>query len=298
MGSMKNELLAKYILGEANTKEGQRVEEWLGESEDHQREFRQLKRRIELGSKRYKYGVFDPRQAIQKVKFPAKMRYLRILPVAAFIIVLISSVLWFWNKSSLQETVLLSRTGETKVFYLPDSSRVTLTGDSRLTYNTQFGKTNRELSLRGEAFFQVKRDTSKPFIVETSLIQVEVLGTSFQVIAQKLQAEVAVEKGRVKITTQDKKQESILETGMFVKYGKKDRKLIISTKEDKGEQQILKFDNAPLSEVIETLNEYYDSHVTLPADYATLRITVVFKEVSLEEAIEIINRTLDIQLTI
>lgn len=295
---MKNELLAKYILGEANTKEGQRVEEWLGESEDHQREFRQLKRRIELGSKRYKYGVFDPRQAIQKVKFPAKKHYLRILPVAASIIVLIFGVLWFWNKSSLQETVLLSRTGETKVFYLPDSSRVMLSGDSRLAYNAQFGKTNRELSLRGEAFFQVKRDTSKPFIVETSLIQVEVLGTSFQVIAQKLQAEVAVEKGRVKVTTQDKKQESILETGMSVKYGKKDRKLMISTKEDKGEQQILKFDNAPLSEVIETLNEYYDSHVTLPADYATLRITVVFKEVSLEEAIEIINRTLNIQLTI
>ena len=295
---MKNELLAKYILGEANTKEGQRVEEWLGESEDHQREFRQLKRRIELGSKRYKYGVFAPRQAIQKVKFPAKAHYLRILPVAASIIVLIFGVLWFWNKSSLQETVLLSRTGETKVFYLPDSSRVMLSGDSRLTYNAKFGKTNRELSLRGEAFFQVKRDTSKPFIVETSLIQVEVLGTSFQVIAQNLQAEVSVEKGRVKVTTQDKKQESILETGMSVKYGKKDGKLMISTKEDKGEIQILKFDNSPLSEVIETLNEYYDSHVTLPADYATLRITVVFKEVSLEEAIEIINRTLDIQLTI
>lgn len=295
---MKNELLAKYILGEVNMKEGQRVEQWLEESEDHQREFRQLKRRIELGSKRYKYGVFAPRQAIQKVKFPAKAYHLRILQVAATIIVLISSVLWVWNKSSLQETVLLSRTGETKVFYLPDSSRVMLSGDSRLAYNAQFGKTNRELSLRGEAFFQVKRDTSKPFIVETSLIQVEVLGTSFQVIAEKLQAEVFVEKGRVKITTQDKKQERILETGMSVKYGKKDRKLMISTKEDKGEQQILKFDNAPLSEVIETLNEYYDSHVTLPADYATLRITVVFKEVSLEEAIEIINRTLDIQLTI
>lgn len=42
------------------------MEQWLEESEDHQREFRQLKRRIELGSKRYKYGVFDPRQAIQK----------------------------------------------------------------------------------------------------------------------------------------------------------------------------------------------------------------------------------------
>ena len=175
---------------------------------------------------------------------------------------------------------------------------MTLTGDSRLTYDSQFGKTNRELSLRGKAFFRVKQDSSKPFIVETSLIQVEVLGTSFQVIAEKLQAEVFVEKGRVKITTQDKKQESVLETGMSVKYGKKDGELMISTKEDKGEIQILKFDNAPLSEVIETLNEYYSCHVTLPANYATLRITVVFKEVSLEEAIEIINRTLDIQLTI
>ena len=295
---MKNELLAKYILSEANTKEGQRVEEWLEESEDHQREFRQLKRRVELGSKRYKYGVFDPRQAIQKVKFPAKMRYLRILPVAASIIVLIFGVLWFWNKPSLQETVLFSRTGESKVFYLPDSSRVTLSGDSRLAYNAQFGKTNRELSLRGKAFFQVKRDTGKPFIVETSLIQVEVLGTSFQVIAQKLQAEVAVEKGRVKVTTQDKKQERILETGMSVKYGKEKGELMISTKEDEGEAQIFKFDNAPLSEVIETLNEYYGSHVTLPADYAALRITVIFKEVPLEEVIEVINSTLDIQLTI
>ena len=116
-------------------------------------------------------------------------------------------------------------------------------------------------------------------------------------IAEKLQAEVLSKKGRVKITTQDKKQESVLETGMSV--GMEKRWGINDLHEkDKGEIQILKFDNAPLSEVIETLNEYYSCHVTLPANYATLRITVVFKEVSLEEAIEIINRTLDIQLTI
>ena len=68
---MKNELLAKYILGEVNMKEGQRVEQWLEESEDHQREFRQLKRRIELGSKRYKYGVFA---LLPKSIFPSAVR--------------------------------------------------------------------------------------------------------------------------------------------------------------------------------------------------------------------------------
>ena len=298
---MKNELLAKYILGEVNMKEGQRVEQWLEESEDHQREFRQLKRRIELGSKRYKYGVFAPRQAIQKVKFPAKAYHLRILQVAATIIVLISSVLWVWNKSSLQETVLLSRTGKMKAFYLPDSSHVTLTGDSRLAYNNRFGKSNRELYLHGEAFFKVKRDTRKPFVVNTALIQVEVLGTSFQVISRELQAKVFVEKGRVKVTTLDKKQDETLETGMSAKYEKVKGELIISTQDNdslKGQSGILRFDNAPLPEVIEMLNKYYGSHIVLPDEYTSLRITVVFKEVPLDKAIEIINRTLDIQLTI
>ena len=112
------------------------------------------------------------------MKFPAKAYHLRILQVAATIIVLISSVLWVWNKSSLQETVLLSRTGKMKAFYLPDSSHVTLTGDSRLTYDSQFERRIENFPYE-ERHFPCKQDSSKPFIVETSLIQVEVLGTSF-----------------------------------------------------------------------------------------------------------------------
>ena len=194
---------------------------------------------------------------------------------------------------------MVSNTGETKVFYLPDSSHVTLTGDSRLTYNSRFGKSNRELYLHGEAFFKVKRDTRKPFVVNTALIQVEVLGTSFQIISRELQAKVFVEKGRVKVTTLDKKQDETLETGMSAKYEKVKGELTISAKDSlKGQAGNLKFDNTPLPEVIEILNKYYGSHIVLPDEYTSLRITVVFKEVSLEKAIEIINRTLDIQVTI
>ena len=297
---MKNELLAKYIFDEVSTKERQIVESWLSESEDHQREYQQIKRRVELGSKRYKYGFFDPRQVARKIKFPAKDHSSLILRVAAAIIITISGV-WCWNRLQPQETVLVSNTGETKVFYLPDSSHVTLTGDSRLTYSNRFGKSNRELYLQGEAFFKVKRDAEKTFIVKTSLIQVEVLGTSFQVVSRELQAEVFVEKGRVKVTSLDKKQDKTLETGMSAKYEKVKGEFMISTQDNnslKGQSGILKFDNAPLPEVIEILNKYYGSHIVLPDEYTSLRITVVFKEVSLEKAIEIINRTLDIQVTI
>lgn len=295
---MKNELLAKYILDETSTKERQIVESWLNESEDHQREYQQIKRRVELGSKRYKYGFFDPRQVARKIKFPAKNYTSLILRVAAAVIIIISGM-WCWNRLQFQETVLVSNTGETKVFYLPDSSHVTLTGDSRLTYNSRFGKSNRELYLHGEAFFKVKRDTRKPFVVNTALIQVEVLGTSFQIISRELQAKVFVEKGRVKVTTLDKKQDETLETGMSAKYEKVKGELTISAKDSlKGQAGNLKFDNTPLPEVIEILNKYYGCHIVLPDEYTSLRITVVFKEVSLEKAIEIINRTLDIQVTI
>ncbi len=108
--------------------------------------------------------------------------------------------------------------------------------------------------------------------------------------------------GCVKVATRDKKQEKTLETGMSVKYRKGDDELVVFTEFDEDqfvrEAGIFKFDNALLSEVIKVLNEYYGSHIVLPDNYAALRISVVFKEVSLKEAIEIINRTLDIQLTI
>ena len=297
---MKNELLAKYILGEANTKESQSVERWLKESEEHRREFQRVERRIQLGAKRYKCGVFDTRQAARKIKFPAKKHPFRVWQVAAAIIVLISGI-WYWNEPGTEETVLISKAGETKVFYLPDSSHVTLAGDSRLTYNSEYGKGNRELFLYGKAYFRVKRDTEKPFVVRTSLIRVEVFGTIFQVTSRKFLAEVFVREGSVKVATRDKKQEEMLETGMSAKY-KHDGELVISEQFNKNqfnwETGVFIFENALLSEVIEVLNEYYGCHIVLPDDYASLRITVIFKEVSLKDAIEIINRTLDIQLTI
>lgn len=297
---MKNDLLAKYILGEVNHKERQVVERWLSEEEAHQREFQRIKRRIDLGSRRYKRGLFDVRQAALKVKFPAKRYSLRAWLVTAAAILLTLGI-WHWNKPQYRETILISQNGETRVFYLPDSSCITLAENSRLTYNDEYGISNRDISLFGKAFFEVKRNTGLPFIVETSLLQVQVLGTSFQIITNDIQAEVLVEKGQVRVATLDKKQEKILETGMSARYEKTEGKLKTFTHFDTNrlgwKTGIFKFENAFLSDVVKVLNEYYGSHIVLSDDYATLRISVIFRELSLKEAVEVINRTLDIQLT-
>lgn len=294
---MKNELLAKYILDEASAKERQIVERWLDESEEHQREYQQIKRQVELGGMRYKHGFFDHRKAVRKIDFPAKRRSVLIFRIAAAIIIILIAVGW-WNWLQPQ-TIWDSNTGETMVFYLPDDSRVVLSEDSHLTCDTDFNQSNRKLHLQGEAFFMVKQDTEKPFVVKTSFIQVEALGTFFRVLAREFQTEVFVEKGRVKITTLDNQQDEILETGMSIKYEKVEDKIIIQSRDTlMTPTNIFRFENITLYEMFEKLNKHYGSHVVVPDEYKFLRITVIFGEVPLEKVIEIVNITLDIQLTI
>ena len=74
-----------------------------------------------------------------------------------------------------------TKPAEKKSFVLPDGSRVILNADSRLSVDTGFGAKERRIHLDGEAFFDVAHNASKPFIVQTSRMDIKVLGTAFNV---------------------------------------------------------------------------------------------------------------------
>ncbi|PWJ57750.1 uncharacterized protein DUF4974 [Dyadobacter jejuensis] len=84
---------------------------------------------------------------------------------------------------------------------LPDGSSVTLSKGSRLTYPSQFGADSREITLSGEAFFEVAKDPQKPFYVFAQRLTTKVLGTSFNVRAYQDDDEVSVsvKTGRVSV---------------------------------------------------------------------------------------------------
>ncbi|HEV7350324.1 FecR family protein [Telluribacter sp.] len=89
---------------------------------------------------------------------------------------------------------------------LPDGSVITLSPNSSVVYNKSFNQTRREVFLKGEAFFRVKRDESRPFVVHTGELVTEVLGTSFH-IKQNYPGkttEVVVRSGKVSVYTQNK----------------------------------------------------------------------------------------------
>ncbi|MFZ4582757.1 MAG: FecR family protein [Paludibacter sp.] len=80
---------------------------------------------------------------------------------------------------------------QTKII-LPDSTVVWLNSGSTLKYNRSFGKKSREVALAGEGYFEVKKDKTKPFTVHTDSINVNVLGTVFNVRAYTEDATVTV----------------------------------------------------------------------------------------------------------
>ena len=96
--------------------------------------------------------------------------------------------------------------GQKATITLPDGSVLKLNSESSITYPKQFNKNVREVSLNGEAFFEVAGNPKKPFIVSSEGLRTKVLGTSFNINAYKDFSEIAVTvvTGRVEVSGKDK----------------------------------------------------------------------------------------------
>lgn len=109
---------------------------------------------------------------------------------------------------------------------LPDHSVVWINAGSSLKYNMDFNKQNREVSLTGEAYFEVAKDSLRPFIVKSGNLDVRVLGTSFNVKAYENEEtiDVALVTGKVNILLADNKEEKsknvVLEPNRMMRYTK------------------------------------------------------------------------------
>lgn len=136
-----------------------------------------------------------------------------ILSVAASVTLLIAtSILLYTNRFWVMESVVSATNitlsvpiGKVLTQQLPDGSTVWLRAGSELTYNRFFLGSERKVSLKGEAFFEVEKKPEKPFVVQSGGLSTRVLGTSFNVRAlQELQLyEVMVRTGKVQVSQDD-----------------------------------------------------------------------------------------------
>lgn len=111
-----------------------------------------------------------------------------------------------------QDSIIMVRNGERKRFVLPDGTQVNLNSGSRLRFRKNFGIQNREIWLNGEAFFDVSKDASHPFMVNTNRMTIRVLGTAFNVKSYNTMEDIetTVLEGKVEVSLKESKEKKVI----------------------------------------------------------------------------------------
>ncbi len=138
------------------------------------------------------------------------------LRIAAMVII-VAGLGWLMFEVAAPEKVTVTVAMDEKNIevLLADGSKVYLNRDSRLIYPETFGRNNRKVTLKGEAYFDIAPDASHPFIIDAGNARVKVLGTSFNVITDNKdnEVEVFVTTGTVMLTSNDGSESLMIEPG-------------------------------------------------------------------------------------
>ena len=184
-------------------------------------------------------------------------------------------------KNSLNEVA--TKKGSKSFIKLPDGSQVWLNADSKLTFKENFGDKTREISLNGEAFFDVFHDADHPFIIHTGKVDIKVLGTTFNIRNYALDKtmEATLIKGKIEVTLTDRPDEKI--------FIHPQEKIIISKESSIPANNKIKSGNGvvAINKVILTTVTFKDS---LIAETGWMKDKMVFVNQSLEKIAEELER--------
>ena len=271
---MTDELLQKYIKGEASEAERKQVTLWLMESPENTKRYRAERKLFE--SLLWKEAAKDEREKTrfhvmnQESKGKNKMipvrHFLReVCKVAAVVAVTLMAVTWFTDKTpdnvvAYQEMVVPA--GQRAELNLSDGTKVWLNSGSTLTFPTSFSDKVRQVTLDGEGYFEVTKNAACPFVVETNKGNIRVLGTEFNVMAYHDNDtwETSLLKGSVEIVNPDF-EESVIRLEPNMKVSIRDNQFV---KEDIGEtsrflwrEGLLCFSNISVKEMFQKVELYY-----------------------------------------
>lgn len=213
----------------------------------------------------------------------------RYAAAAAVIIFMLIGTGIYFSRSPLQENVYASSnvientTSKIKTVFLPDSSKVELSPNSKIVYANNFAG-NRKIEIHGEAYFKVKKDKKHPFQVFCNETTTTVLGTCFTVKEYtKNGAIIALYEGSVQMNVKGQDKKWILEPGDKFTYGNEIAKV------DEFER-FIDFDNEKLTALGTYIEENYGYKMAIPQEYYNQRITVrINKKEDLKTIVQLIS---------
>ncbi len=195
----------------------------------------------------------------------------KMVGIAASLIMAMFLGIWIsqeWPTNDIQEVTLAPQTitkenprGQKSTIMLPDGTKVILNSESTISYLSNFTGSERMVELTGEAFFDVVRDPSKPFVVRTKSLMTTALGTSFNVDAYPYgKEEITLVTGKVRVNSHiESDQSTLLEPGEIaaLELGALNKKLGSSLNHIKWKDGFIVFQKTPFQEGIMELERWY-----------------------------------------
>ncbi len=225
------------------------------------------------------------------------------IPLITFLLIYRNNFIPATGETSYSE--IYSPLGTRTMFYLPDGSNGWLNGGSYLEFPTEFKGKSREVVLRGEAYFDVKSNPKKPFIVSGKNIEVVSCGTSFNILAYPDDRiiKVTLESGNIKVMRKHdgriKNFKTIKPDQMYI-YDLKtssykiipvDANKITSWKEGK-----LVFRNDPFKEVVRKINRWYNVNIIIKDEILeSYTYLATFEDETLDEILKLLKLSAPIE---
>ncbi len=309
----REKLMVKYLSGEASISELKQLKALLKTDQSLRKQFVELQdiwnaaHPDEFDSQRaflrFKQQISHQPKETKKFIIPIWFKY---AAIAAVVLVsfLIGHVLVTSEQSEVKYFSYETASGERKTVQLPDGTKVWLSGQTVLTYASDYNGINRCVKLNGEAFFDVMHNAHKPFEVYSGTHIVKVLGTRFKLEARSDESWVTtvLEEGKVEVTILEKQLKCILLPGQKSIYDKKLKELQKRVEPNieqytaltKGQ---LVFNDEPLHILAQRLEQWYGVSITVDAAVKDLRFTGTFEKESIDDVLNILSMSKDINYT-
>jgi len=294
----------KFLTNEADEKEKSTFYQLLQNDKKLEKEFLSLKKiwitaqldKINLPTRRKKQlfnEFWEKRQGHKKFLFSFSSKMLRY--VAFFILLMAMPVVFFFGKkqgfSSDSFTTISCAPGDKTTVVLPDSSKVYLNSGSKLIFNNNFNEGERQVFLNGEAFFSVTKDKSSPFIVKAGEIEVEVMGTEFNLKAYPEENKISATLVEGSLRVSSKNRSAVIKPNQKLVYEKDSQSMKIqlladTTPETEWKEGRLVFRNESLADLELKLERWFDVDIDFADDEVkTKRFTGILERESILEAV-------------
>ncbi|MCB9283864.1 MAG: FecR domain-containing protein [Lewinellaceae bacterium] len=302
-------LILKYLSGNASDPEVKLLEEWVLADAENKAQFNAFKKAWILAGMKEQTVTVDVETAWQSTAaqtFGAAKRVPRVRRIgfiarlaAAVAVVLVASV-WLFQYLDREKGMELATQNTVEENFLPDGSQIAMNQYSELKYAPSSGKKYRRVELKGDAFFEVERDTARPFVITAENIEIEVLGTAFYVDAREDQSQVQVIVQSGTVSVKAGSQQVILTANEIGIYDKTTGELTERPNDDVNymawKTEVLTFENTTLDRVVFDLNRKFHARVSLSDPGLNgCEITATLEHKSLDAIVTIIEKTLNIR---